>query len=115
MLRTFCFILARLPDARSPWQRCASDWKRRCACFAGRDVSAARSEPRGRLLLDVYANAIPLWTQAMAIRTLQEAIAAHVSVGVSLVDELLQMHGEEAPRLEAVGSALVARVRRGTK
>ena len=71
--------------------------------------------PGDTLLLDVDANGIRLWTQAMAIRALQEAVAAHVPSGVSLVNELLQMRRDDAARLDAAGSAAVPRARRGRK
>ena len=71
--------------------------------------------PGDTLLLDVDESGIHLWTQAMAIRALQEAVAAQVPAGVSLVDELLQMRRVEAARLHAVDSTPLPRVRRGTK
>ena len=71
--------------------------------------------PGDMLLLDVDSNGIHLWTQAMAVRALQEAVAAKVPTGVSLVNELLQMRREEAARLDAAGSAPLPRTRRGRK
>lgn len=71
--------------------------------------------PGDTLLLDVDANGIHLWTQAMAIRALQEAVAVAVPAGVSLVDELLQMRREEAARLHPVDKAPLRKVRRGAK
>lgn len=67
------------------------------------------------LLLDVDDNGIRLWTQAMAIRALQEAVAAKVPAGVSLVDELLEMRRKEGARLDAVDSAPLRRAGRDTK
>ncbi len=71
--------------------------------------------PGDTLLLDVDATGIHLWTLAMAIRALQDAVAAQVPAGVSLVDDLLQMRRAESAKLETAGSAPLPKVRRGAK
>ncbi len=67
------------------------------------------------LLLDVDDSGLHLWTQTMAIRALQETVAAKVPAGVSLVEDLLEMRRDEAARLDVVDSALLRRARRGTQ